>query len=454
MTEEKPVPEQNEKPEQEERAVRAEEHDQAAQSASNEPVETLADLEKEAAEATVTPIENVTPGEADGIAAALSALSSAAAPVRDGSEPASAPNPENVNVTFTPAAATFDASSQSEASAPASESNQSKEPSAQDQTPPPPPPAPESATDAFPAPTGAPIAVNASPASAVPPAPTAKRAKWPWILAICIVAFLLVTGSVVACTASVMSAAFQDMANRDRLHSLDDMFNHGYQEDLWDYYYGDTFTSFDDLLDYFDVEEGEITASGSFARGAYRVGGEDGIAPGLYYLEGSQSGVSNFYVFHDDDDNADDPNYRTRISVEYFGNYYTQLEDGDAIVFVPFSPSSTMHIASDQPMDVVPPYQSGCYRVGIDIPAGTYTITCDAEAARETDSEAGAYVMSDLDFNEDSIVESAYIIKGGRQTITVEAGEYLELFAAIATPATASTRTPLQHIESESSHAA
>lgn len=373
--------------------------------------------------------------ETDGIMAALSALSSAAAPVRDESAAAAvAPAPEKAKVVFTPAPS------------PAA-------PAATAQTPPPPPSAPESA-DSYPAPVGAPIALSAPTAAVIPPAPATKKKKWPWILAICIVAGVLLLGGMFACVSTTMNAAFHAIQHNERHYDYDDyFFNPDADDGLLNYYYSGMHATFDELLDYFNINEGEIAANGMYEHGAYRVGDENGIAPGLYYLQGSQNGVSNFYVFHAAN-HLEDPDYTISSSVEYFGNYYAELEEEDVIIFAPFDTNSTMALASDKPMDVIPPYKSGCYRVGIDIPAGTYTITCDVDAARETDSEAGAYVMQDLEFGEDSITESVYVIKGGRQTITVENGEYLELFAAIATPATASTKVPLQHIENEVLHVA
>ena len=62
-----------------------------------------------------------------------------------------------------------------------------------------------------------------------------------------------------------------------------------------------------------------------------------------------------------------------------------------------------------------------------------------APSAEVTTKECGAYVMKDLDFDDDSITESVYVIAGGTQTITVSDGQYLELFATTATPAGAAT---------------
>ena len=81
------------------------------------------------------------------------------------------------------------------------------------------------------------------------------------------------------------------------------------------------------------------------------------------------------------------------------------------------------------------PICNGCYRVGVDIPAGTYTITAAPVDDPEVTDECAAYVMDDLDFDDDSIVDTQYVIPGGKQTVTVVDGQYLELFAATATPA-------------------
>ena len=78
---------------------------------------------------------------------------------------------------------------------------------------------------------------------------------------------------------------------------------------------------------------------------------------------------------------------------------------------------------------------TGCtssYRF-VDVPAGTYAVTVQAEASAATEYESAAYVMKDLEFEDDSIVETKYVIAGGSQTITVTDGQYVELFAAVMT---------------------
>ena len=42
--------------------------------------------------------------------------------------------------------------------------------------------------------------------------------------------------------------------------------------------------------------------------------------------------------------------------------------------------------------------------------------------------------MQDLDFDDDSITDSVYLLRGSTQTITVNDGDWLELFGTVATP--------------------
>ena len=72
--------------------------------------------------------------------------------------------------------------------------------------------------------------------------------------------------------------------------------------------------------------------------------------------------------------------------------------------------------------------------MGIDIPAGTYKVVAQSDAPATKSQEAAAYVMKDLDFDDDSILETKYVIAGGSQTITVSQGQYVELYAATMAP--------------------
>lgn len=314
-----------------------------------------------------------------------------------------------------------------------------------------------------PAPTGEPvIPANSANAQAQPATPSAaqpaatpgagaatQKKKWPWILALCIVAALIVLGGFAACMSSVFSVAIDSMQRSTPEYDRSDLYNYDKQDGLWNYYYGGSGATFEDIMEDFNVEAGDAQ-SAPYGRGAYRIGSEFGIDPGLYLLEGSQAGVSNFYIFEaEESSDGGETLYDLEVSVEYFGSYFAPLNEGDLIVYVPQDAGDTFTLAPNGSIGASAPYQSGCYRVGIDIPAGTYIITANADEARTTDSESGAFVMRDLEFDDDSITEEAYVIKGGRQTITVSNGQFLELFAAIATPADQASQPSAQQPQNQ-----
>lgn len=176
------------------------------------------------------------------------------------------------------------------------------------------------------------------------------------------------------------------------------------------------------------VAAGEPGEGDVCAKGFYTVGPQGQIPAGLYYLEGSNEKLSHYYVF-----DGDDGRYSLDDSVQYFGNYFVDLDEGDLIVFDP-GDEATMYPAPSTSTNPTAPYTNGCYRVGIDIPAGSYTITAATVGEGETDEDSAAFVMKNLDFDDDSIVDTKYVIPGGEQTVTVSNGQYLELFAATATP--------------------
>lgn len=121
-------------------------------------------------------------------------------------------------------------------------------------------------------------------------------------------------------------------------------------------------------------------------------------------MEGSNEKLSHYYVF-----DGDDGRYSVDDSVQYFGNYFVDLDEGDLIVFDP-GDEATMYPAPSTSTDPTAPYTNGCYRVGIDIPAGSYTITAATVGEGETDEDSAAFVMKNLDFDDDSIVDTKYVI--------------------------------------------
>lgn len=256
-------------------------------------------------------------------------------------------------------------------------------------------------------------------------APQPPKKVWPWVLCGCLLLFLLGIGGCVGC----MSCAV--IAHDDGRNASD---SYGYYDDAYDYYdgYGGSSSGLLTLNEIKDTFASGLTANvedGSCSPGVYVVGRD--IDPGLYYLEGQALNEGLCYVF----DKEGSDSYTIDDSVVYIGNYLVELDRGDAVVYAPGESSLRMRPIAKASISPQPPYTSGLYRVGTDIPAGTYTITLQDDAAANATYESAAYVMKDLDFDDDSITESKYVVAGGTQTVTVKDGEYLELFAVTATAA-------------------
>ena len=266
----------------------------------------------------------------------------------------------------------------------------------------------------------------ANPYVAVAPKPAKK---WPWVLLGCALAFLMGLGGCVG-FATVGMVADSLHSRADGVHSFDfDDMPYGYDPDDLpdsDYYGGFTLS---------DIKEAagdlpcDIDDEGKAAPGVYVVGRD--IDEGLYFLQGNPSTESECYLF----DPEGSGTYSMSAAVTYTGNYFADLENGQVIAFMPSAKSMLMIPADQADFQPQAPYASGLYRVGQDIPAGTYTITVSPDAPHNASQDYAAYVMKDLDFDDDSITDSKPLLRGSTQTVTVEDGEWLELFGAIATPA-------------------
>lgn len=266
----------------------------------------------------------------------------------------------------------------------------------------------------------------ANPYAAAAPKPAKK---WPWVLLGCALAFLMGLGGCVG-FATVGMVADSLHSRADGVHSFDfDDLPYGYDPDDLpdsDYYGGFTLS---------DIKEAagdlpcDIDDEGKAAPGVYVVGRD--IDEGLYFLQGNPSTESECYLF----DPEGFGTYNMDAAVTYTGNCFADLEDGQVVVFMPSAKSMLMIPADQADFQPQAPYASGLYRVGQDIPAGTYTITVSPDAPRNASQDYAAYVMKDLDFDDDSITDSKPLLRGSTQTVTVEDGEWLELFGTIATPA-------------------
>lgn len=274
------------------------------------------------------------------------------------------------------------------------------------------------------------------------PAPPAqpKKKAWPWVLAGCLLVFLLGIGGCVGCVSCAMmidsnyNGSF-DPYYDDEYDGPYDPFSDDYS---YNYPYGDSSGSYDGsgYLTYEAIKEaaGDLPneiVDGNCSSGVYRVGAGQDIEPGRYFFEGSMDEEGYFSVF---DSAGSSGGYDIESAISYFGNYFGDLEEGDLVVFMGAG-DDRMYLADKADFKPEAPYDSGLYRVGTDIPAGTYTVTAQDEAAAVADQDSAAFVMKNLDFDDDSITDTKYVLKGGSQTVTVKDGEWLELFAATATPA-------------------
>ena len=277
-----------------------------------------------------------------------------------------------------------------------------------------------------------------------PPYPAApaqpKRKAWPWVLTGCLLAFLLGIGGCVGCVSCAM------MVDSNYNGSFDPYYDDGYDgpydpfsdDYSYNYPFGDSADGFDGsgYLSYEAIKDAandlpnEIV-DGKCSSGVYRVGAGQDIEPGRYFFEGSMDEEGYFTVF---DGAGSSGGYDIESAITYFGNYFADLEEGDLVVFMGAG-DDRMYLADKAGFKPEAPYDSGLYRVGTDIPAGTYTVTAQDEAAAVTDQESAAFVMKSIDFDDDPVTDTKYVLKGGTQTVTVKDGEWLELFAATATPA-------------------
>lgn len=274
------------------------------------------------------------------------------------------------------------------------------------------------------------------------PAPPAqpKKKAWPWVLAGCLLVFLLGIGGCVGCVSCAMMIDSNYNGSFDPYY--DDEYDGPYDpfsDDYgYNYPYGDSADSYDGsgYLTYEAIKEaaGDLPneiVDGNCSSGVYRVGAGQDIEPGRYFFEGSMDEEGYFSIF---DSAGSSGGYDIESAISYFGNYFADLEEGDLVVFMGAG-DDRMYLADKADFKPEAPYDSGLYRVGTDIPAGTYTVTAQDEAAAVADQDSAAFVMKSIDFDDDPITDTKYVLKGGSQTVTVKDGEWLELFAATATPA-------------------
>ena len=167
-------------------------------------------------------------------------------------------------------------------------------------------------------------------------------------------------------------------------------------------------------------------ASGAYAAGVYHVGTD--IPAGSYWFTGSETSLSYFYILQPA--SSSPSAYDTVHINSYYGHNLMDLQDGDVLIL---NNKGTMVPINKMNDAFTAPYGSGVYRVGTDIPEGTYQLIVGDGA----NDYSACYVMSDLNFDEDSsYLYSDYFVKGDNpETITLEAGTYIELYNMQMKPA-------------------
>lgn len=274
------------------------------------------------------------------------------------------------------------------------------------------------------------------PAPAAPPAPIRPEKKNTGIIvAIAIIAALLVgMGGCAACTA-VLSATLDDADDARHAQSgFDQQYqNHNMPINEQELLNRETRTDFglvgSTALDsaeldsvqssYFDNTSKAPDANGRYAAGVYRVGTD--IPAGNYWFSGNKSSLSTFYILQPTSAGAS--TYDTVHINSYYGHNLMDLREGEVFIL---DNEGTMLPLDQMTNTFTPPYGSGVYRVGIDIPEGTYQLVV-GDGANDYSS---CSVMIDLNYDENSsYLYRNYFIKGDKpDTITLEAGTYVELY--------------------------
>ncbi len=169
---------------------------------------------------------------------------------------------------------------------------------------------------------------------------------------------------------------------------------------------------------YFENSSIAPNSEGVYPQGVFHVGTD--LPAGSYWFSGSNSALSYFFILQPTSNGAN--TYNTVHVNSYYGHNLMNLEDGEVLIL---ANSGTMTPLSKMTERFTSPYGSGVYRVGTDIPAGSYRIIVGDGA----ETYSAYYVMSDLNYSNDSYLESNYFVSGDTGTeITLEEGTYVELY--------------------------
>lgn len=160
--------------------------------------------------------------------------------------------------------------------------------------------------------------------------------------------------------------------------------------------------------------------------GVYIVG--ETINAGTYWFEGEDAELSSFYLLQPTDDGK---GYNVALLNDYYGHNLMELKNGEVLILD--NDEGMRHIDPIAPLDngFKAPYSSGVYRVGVDVPAGSYRLGIGSGA----DDFSAIYIMSDLEYTDGSYLYEAQYVEGDRpDEVTLEEGTYVELYNMTMSP--------------------
>lgn len=167
-------------------------------------------------------------------------------------------------------------------------------------------------------------------------------------------------------------------------------------------------------------------------QGIYFVGdGKNSIKAGQYWIGGADSGECYYFVLEKSSVIGNE--YTSKLVNTFYGHNIAEVSDGQVLVVINgdegFCPLSKMKKKFSDP------YTNGVFRVGTDIPEGTYFL----QPGKDPENKFAYYVMKDLSYEDDYITDQKEETEISAFTgcqVTVKNGEYLELFNATATKGT------------------
>lgn len=175
--------------------------------------------------------------------------------------------------------------------------------------------------------------------------------------------------------------------------------------------------------DYFhDTEH----ASDLMPAGVYVVG--ETINAGTYWFEGEDDELSSFYLLQPTDDGHA---YNVELLNDYYGHNLMELKSGEVLILDNNEGMRSIDPIAPLEDGFEAPYSSGVYRVGVDVPAGTYRLSVGSGA----DDFSAVYVMADLEYGDDSYLYEAQYVEGDTpEEIVLEEGTYIELYNMTMSP--------------------